>query len=342
MLQFAASIALIAGTFIIYRQLNFMLNQDIGVNINQVLVVERPGIAPRDRQARNSAIDVFRAELSKNPDIQGVSASVTIPGKQREFKSTVHKFGETKEEAVTLRFNSMDYNFMDVFEMKILAGREFSLEFPNDPDTSCIITASAVHRLGFKNLEDAIGKTISIPNFRWNPIVVGVVNDYHQVSLKKAVDPTVFYCSPNSGEFYSMRIKTNNLSSTINHARRSWETAFPGNPFDYFFLDDYFAVQYENEQRFGKLATLFALLSILVGCLGLFGLSGYTVTQRRKEIGIRKVLGATTSNLVALLSQDMLKLVALAILFAAPLAWWLWKIGYRILLSGLILSGGYL
>ncbi len=321
-LQFAASVALIAGTFIIYRQLDFMLNRDIGMNIDQVMVVERPGISPRDRQARNSAIDVFRAELAKNPDIQGVAASVTIPGKQREYKATAHQYGGTEDNAVTLRFNSMDYNFMDVFEMELLAGREFSEEFPSDMDTSVLITESAARRLGFEKNEDALGQTIAIPMFRWNPIVVGVVNDYHQVSLKKAVDPTIFYCSPYSAEFYSMKVKTQNLPQVVEHARQAWKTAFPGNPFDFFFLDDYFNVQYNNEQRFGKLATVFALLAILVGCLGLFGLSGYSIAQRTKEIGIRKVLGATTPGLVTLLSKDVLKPVAIAILFAAPIAWW--------------------
>jgi putative ABC transport system permease protein len=267
-------------------------------------------------------VDVFRAELAKSPDIKGVAASVTIPGKQREYKAVVSKFGEAEDEAITLRFNSMDYHFMDIFQMKLLAGREFSPEFPSDQDTSVIISESASQLLGFEKPEDAVGQTLTIPGFRWNPIVVGVVNDYHQVSLKKAVDPTIFYCSPYSGEFYSMRVKTKNLPETIEHVRNSWQTAFPGNPFDYFFLDDYFAAQYENEQRFGKLATVFALLAILVGCLGLFGLSGYTITQRTKEIGIRKVLGATTPGLVALLSKDMLKLVAVSILLAAPLAWW--------------------
>ncbi|MBK8966847.1 MAG: ABC transporter permease [Lewinellaceae bacterium] len=322
LVQFTASVALIAGTVIIFRQLDFMLNRDIGMKIDQVLVVERPGISPRDREARNSAIDVFRAELAKNPDIRGVAASVTIPGKQREYKAVVSKFGEANKEGVTLRFNSMDYNFMDIFQMKLLAGRAFSPDFTADQDTSCILTESAVRMLGFDSPEAAIGQTLTIPNFRWNPIVAGVVNDYHQVSLKKAVDPTLFYCTPYSGEFYSMRLQTTDMPGAIDHVRRSWQAAFPGNPFDFFFLDDYYAAQYANEQRFGKLAGLFALLAVLVGCLGLFGLSGYTIAQRTKEIGIRKILGATVPGLVALLSKDLLKVVALAILVAAPLTWW--------------------
>jgi putative ABC transport system permease protein len=216
----------------------------------------------------------------------------------------------------------MDYNFMDVFEMELLAGRTFAKEFPNDQDTSCIITESAVRLLGLNSPEEAIGKTISIPDFRWNPIVVGVVNDYHQVSLKKSVEPSLFYCSPYFGEFYSIRMQTDDLNTAITQVQRAWETAFPGNPFDYFFLDDYFNIQYQNEQRFSKLASIFAIFAILVGCLGLFGLSGYTITQRTKEIGIRKVLGATTTGIVTLLSKDILKLVVFAIIISIPLAWW--------------------
>ena len=148
------------------------------------------------------------------------------------------------------------------------------------------------------------------------------MNDYHQVSLKKALDPTIFYCAPYNGEFYSICIKTDRLSQTINYVQQSWQKAFPGNPFEYFFLDEYFAKQYQNERTFGKLSTIFAMLAVLVGCLGLFGLSGYTITQRTKEIGIRRVLGATTAGIGTLISKDTLKLVFLSILIATPIAWW--------------------
>ena len=333
--QFMASVILIAGTIVIYKQLNYMLNQDIGMNIDQVLVVERPGISPRDREARTSAIDVFRNELKKSSDIEAISASVTVPGKQREYKAMAKKYGTDDTQLVGLRFNSMDYDFLDVFKMKMVAGRAFAEEFPSDQDTSVIISESATQLLGFDKPEDAVGQTIAIPQFRWNPIIAGVVNDYHQVSLKKALDPAIFYCSPYFGEFYSMRIKTDDIAATVQHVEKAWAKAFPGNPFDHFFLDDYFNRQYENERTFGALATVFALLAIFVGCLGLFGLSGYMITQRTKEIGIRKVLGATTGGIVTLLSTDILKLVFLAIIIASPLAWyamnnWLLGFSYRI------------
>nr|HMQ63986.1 FtsX-like permease family protein [Flavilitoribacter sp.] len=159
--------------------------------------------------------------------------------------------------------------------------------------------------------------------FQWNPIVVGVVNDYHQVSLKKALDPMAFYCTLYGGEYYSIRLHTADLPGTISHIRQSWEKAFPGNPFEHFFLDEYFNRQYENERKFGKLFTTFAVLAILIGCLGLLGLSAYTIAQRTKEIGVRKVLGATTAGITALLARDFLRLVLIAIVIATPLAWWI-------------------
>jgi putative ABC transport system permease protein len=345
-MQFMASVALIAGTFIVYRQLDFMMNQDIGMNINQVLVVERPGISSRDRNAFNSAIDVFRNEVKKDPAISGLSASVTIPGKQREYKTSIKPYGSPDDKLVSLRVNSMDYNFLDVFKMKLIAGRAFSEAYPNDQDTAVIISESASRLLGYKQPDDAIGQTLAISQWEWNPIIVGVVNDYHQVSLKKSLDPMIFYCTAFDGEFYSMRVQTSNLTKTIDHVRQSWLKAFPGNPFEYFFLDDFFNRQYENEKKFGKLFTTFAILAMIVGCLGLFGLSAFTATQRTKEIGIRKALGSSSEGIFVLLSKEYVKLVFLSIVLSIPIVWyfmqsWIETFPYRTSISAeiFVLSG---
>ena len=337
-MQFIASIVLIAGTFIVYRQLKYMTSRDMGMNINQVLVVERPGIADTSRTVFNSSIDAFRNELKKDPSVQAVSASLTVPGKQREYKLTLKKYGVANSDSIGVRVNSFDYDFLDVFKMKLIAGRKFSPDFPQDSDTSIIITETTSRLLGFKKPEDAIGKVLTVPEFRWNPIVVGVVNDYHQLSLKKPLDPSFFIFSPYGGEYYSVRINTNNLSKTLKHVEHSWTTAFPGNPFEYFFLDDYFNKQYENEKRFEKLFMVFAILAIIIGCIGLFGLSAYMASQRIKEIGIRKVLGASIPDITKMLSKDFLKLVLIAIVVASPLAWWvmnkwLQDFAYRIQIS---------
>jgi putative ABC transport system permease protein len=320
--QFIASIALIAGTFIVYRQLKYMTSRDMGMNINQVMVVERPGIADTSQSVFNASIDAFRNDLKKDPGIEAVSASFTIPGKQREYKVQLKRYGVANSDSVIVRFNSLDYDFLDVFKMKLIAGRKFSPDFPRDPDTSVIITETASRLLGFKKPEDAIGQPLSIQAFNWRPLVVGVVNDYHQISLKKPLDPSIFNCSLYGAEYYSMRINTNNLSRTIDHVKKSWASAFPGNPFEYFFLDEYFDRQYASERKFEKLFVSFAVLAIIIGCLGLFGLSAYTASQRVKEIGIRKVLGASVPDITKMLSKDFLKLVIIAIIIASPIAWW--------------------
>ncbi len=321
--QFAASIGLIAITLIVHRQLNFMMKREIGLNIDQVMVVERPGISPREEAEFNSAIDVFRNEVNKSPAVKGLSASITIPGKQREYKAMVKPYGASDDKLVSTRFNSMDYNFIDVFGMKLIAGRNFSEQYTDDPDTSIIITESAAKLLGYQKPDDALGQTLSIPQYQWSAIVVGVVNDYHQVSLKKALEPTLFYCSPYRGEFYSIKVGTTDLARTIAHVRSSWAKAFPGNPFEYFFLDEFFNNQYANEKKFGKLFTMFSVFAVVVGCLGLFGLSAFNAIQRTKEIGIRKALGSTSNGIFVLLSREYAKLVLLSALFATPMVWYL-------------------
>jgi putative ABC transport system permease protein len=320
--QFMASVALIAGTFIVFNQLRFMMSQDLGMNIEQVLVVERPGIAPPAREAFNSSIDVFRNEVKKDPTVVGISASATVPGKQREYKALAKKYGAPDDQIATLRFNSMDYEFIDVFKMKLIAGRLFDEKYTNDGDTAVIISESASKLLGFAKPEDAVNQTVTITSFNWTPIIVGVVNDYHQVSLKKSMDPAIFYCTKYGGEFYSIRLNTTDLQQSVNNIRDAWMKAFPGNPFEYFFLDDFFNRQYENERKFGKLFTTFSILAVIVSCVGLFGLSAYTATQRTKEIGIRKALGSTENGIFLLLSQEYLKLIGVSILIATPMIWW--------------------
>ncbi len=346
--QFAACVALIAGTLVIYEQLNYMKSSDLGMNIEQVLVVERPGVSSRDRAQFTASVDAFRNSVAEHPSIQSLSGSITIPGKKREYKVGIRRYEQSPEAAVTLRFNSMDYDFVETFGMNMLAGREFSPEYPNDGDTSVILSESAVAQLGFESNEEALGKTIAIDAFRWNPIIVGVVNDYHQEGLHKPTDPIIFYNTLYSIEFYSMKIDVNNIQETISHVEASWEKAFPGNPFQYFFLDDFFNRQYNNEEKFGNIFGVFAILAIVVGGLGLFALSAFTAEQRTKEIGVRKVLGSSVSQILLLLIKSFVTLLLIANIIAWPITWflmdgWLEKFAYRIdlnvltfLLSGLV------
>ena len=349
--QFTASVAMIAGTIIVYRQVTYMMGQDTGMNINQVLVMDRPALAPnhdREVPAFRASIDHFRRALTAHPDIVAVSNSSTIPGKLRVYADKIQRYGggsgasgtaagSAGGDSLTVRENSMDFAFMDVFKMHLLAGRNFSPAFPKDPDTSVILTESAVRRLGFRRPEDAIGVTLKT-DFNWNPIVVGVVNDYHQESFKARLEPTMFTCDNYEGDYFSVRIQTRNLPKTVEEVRSAWNSSFPGNPFEYFFLDEYFNRQYAKEQQFGSLFVGLTTLAILISCLGLFGLAAYTASQRTKEIGIRKVLGASVLSITTLLSKDFLRLVVLAIVLASPLTWllmsrWLQGFAYRTSLS---------
>ena len=319
--QFVASVALIAGTFIVFNQLKFMMSHDLGMNIDQVLVVEAPGIIPSTRQEFTTSLDVFRNEVKRDPTVVAMAASATVPGKLREYKRIVKPYGASSDQEVTIKSNSMDYEFIDVFKMKLVAGRLFDEKYPTDSDTSIVVSESAAKLLGFKTPEEAIGQAVTVVSFGWSPVIVGVVNDYHQVSLKKSIDPSFFYFSK-YGEFYNVRLNTSDVQGSVEHVRQAWAKAFPGNPFDYFFLDDFFNRQYENERKFGKLFTTFSILAVIVSCVGLFGLSAYTATQRTKEIGIRKALGSTENRIFILLSQEYIKLVGLSILIATPMIWW--------------------
>ena len=345
--QFAASVFLIVGTFIVYEQMDFMMNQDLGFNPNQTMVVERPGVSDRDRQLRSKQIDSFTEQAEKHSAIHKVTRSSTLLGKKMRFKTNVHKYTDPEDAGVPFTFSGIDYDFVEAMEMKVLHGRNFSKDFSTDIDTACMLTLSGTKALGFEKPEDALGQSLSIPRFRWNAIVVGVVNDYHQESLKLQTNPTMFYPTLHGAEYYLFKVNTADIPGVLSHLEKIWGTSFPGNPFEYFFLDDYFNRQYQNEQRFGSLFAVFAILAILVGCLGLFGLSAFTAQRRTKEIGIRKVLGASVKDILLLLSKSFIVLILIANVIAWPLVYlvmhrWLDAFAYRIDISWTIflLAGG--
>ncbi len=325
-LQFIASIGLISATMIVYSQLTFMQNTNIGMDIDQIMVVERPSIAPKDKEQFNANIDFFRNELTSHSSVQQVSGSLTVPGNTQEFKARVKPYGGDNESIVVFRLNSMDYHFIDLFEMKLLAGRNFSPDFVNDSDTAVIITESASKMLGYESAESAIGTNISIPSWDWSPIIIGVVNDYNQVSLKQSYEPTLFYFEPYSADFFSVRVSGDNVNGAVEHVEGLWNKAFPENPFEYFFLDDYFNRQYINERQFGKMFGVFSMIAIFIGCLGLFGLSAYSAHQRTKEIGVRKVLGSKIIDIFILLSKEFIILILIGAAIATPITYYLMEL----------------
>ncbi len=217
---------------------------------------------------------------------------------------------------------------MDAYGMKVLSGRKFSKQFGTDPK-AVIFNKMAMQQLGFDQPEKAIGKEIEFWGKTYR--LIGVIDNYHQQSLREAYEPLVFRLIPDVRGYFSVKTGTAQLSETIGTLQQGWNKFFPGNPFEYFFLDEHFDAQYRADQRFGKVFGLFTGLAILVACLGLFGLASFTTVQRTKEIGVRKVLGASVGQILNLLYKDFALLVVLAFLFATPLAWYAthrWLQGY--------------
>ncbi len=337
--QFAASVALISGTFTVYRQLIYMRNQDLGINIDQTLVIKGPGVADSSYEKKLTS---FKTELLKDPVIKAVTASTSIPGSKVAWNAGgIRRVSEDDTKSNQYRVIGVDYDFIGSYDLALISGRGFSKEYGSDA-SSVLFNEAAVKLMGFETPESAIGEEI----FFWgnNYKIIGVLKNFHQESLKENYDALIFRFTPGTRNFFSVRLSFRGQNgadsykqtqATIAAIKENWETFFPGNPFDYFFLSDHYNSQYHAEMQFRTIFEMFAFLAILIACLGLFGLSWFIIIQRTKEIGIRKVNGASPLRILILISYDYFKLVLLGIIIAAPAAWlfsvkWLAKYPYRV------------
>lgn len=317
--QFAASIILIAGTMIIMQQLAYMRNQDLGVNIDQNLIIKGPlGLTDSLHDAR---FNYLKENWLQIPGVQKVAASSTVPGNEITWTNSIHWTNNGNLISLTHYHLGINYEFMDAYDIEIIAGRNFSRKFGTD-DRAVLLNETSVRQFGMNSPEAAIGQRIV--RGRIDTLeVVGVVKDFHQEGLQKAHSPMLFLLRPNISGHYSLKVQSPDLPKLIAQAEEYWQAAFPETPFEYFFLDEYFDRQYKADIQFGKVFGGFSALAILIACMGLFGLASYNVLHRTKEIGIRKVLGASVTNIVGLLSKDFLKLVAIAVIIAIPVTWWI-------------------
>jgi putative ABC transport system permease protein len=316
-LQFMASIALIVGTFTVYNQLQFMRNQKLGVNINQTLIIRSPNITD---STDASKFEVFKNTLLEYPEVSAVSASTFIPGASPDWNAGgIRRLSQREDEQKQYRVIMMDHDFIKSYGIEMVTGRPFS-DQPNE-DQTVILNESAVRQMGFEKPELAIDDQI----FFWEDTfrIVGVVKNYRQQSLKEEFEPLIFRYNKAPGGFYSVKFNTAEVHQSISKFEEHWKEFFPGNPFSYFFLDDHYNKQYQADQQFGKVFGLFSALAIFIACLGLFGLSSLTAIQRTKEIGVRKVLGASVPSILTLVSRDYVILMGVAIALATPLTWWI-------------------
>jgi putative ABC transport system permease protein len=329
--QFITSVILVAGTMIVYQQLSFMRNQKLGTNISQTLVING-STAIQDSFYLN-IFQPFRQQVLQDPNVKNVTASTSVMGNEIYWTSDIRRI-DANSKGVTLYHLGVDYDFVPSFNIEIKAGRNFSKNFASD-NKAVMLNEEAVKLLGFKNDEDAINKKV----IRADTLtVVGVVADYHHEGLQKKVQPMIILLRPDARQYYSVKLGKENIHQTVASIEKKWRKYFTSDPFNYFFLDDSFNSQYKSDEMFGSIFTIFSVLAILIACFGLSGLSSYNVLQRRKEIGVRKVLGASVPQLLMLLSKDFLRLVTIAFLIAIPLTWlvmnkWLDDFAYRINIS---------
>jgi putative ABC transport system permease protein len=314
--QFGISIFLIVGTAVIYRQLGYIRNRSLGFNREQVLIVQ-------NTYALGSRIGAYKEDLLKLPGITGATMTGFLPTSSwRNDNAFFFTPDIDPKKAISMQNWSVDENYLPVLGMQLAAGRNFSKDFPTD-SSGVVVNEAAVRLMGFGdpvgrklyNLDDL--KTKHVTEYH----IIGVVKDFNYNSLRQVVTPMGLFLKEDRGQI-ALRIHTKDVKQVTRQVEQAWNKMMPGQQFSYVFMDDEFNSIYKAEQRMGGISLSFSLLAIFIACLGLFGLAAYAAEQRTREIGIRKVLGATVSGIIRLLSKDFLKLVLVSAVITFPLAWW--------------------
>jgi len=315
-LQFGLSFALMVGTAVVFSQLNHLRSKNLGFTQDQMLVIDYGG-----DESINQQIEAIKTIFTNRPDVITASASRAVPGDffPNAYTTIQSVNGEMQSNAPALY--EIDFDFIPNYHINVIAGRAFSRNYPVDSTQSLMVNEAAARLYGYANFQDIVGKRFDL----WGRqgTVIGVLQDFNCQSLHHKVEPLILRFAPlgTLGKL-SLHLKTTNLSETIDQLKRIWNQLAPQRPFLYSFLDESFNKQYQADIRFGQVFSIFSGLAILIACLGLFGLATYSTKKRVKEIGVRKVLGASIGAIVTLLSSDFIKLVLIAILIASPIAWW--------------------
>jgi putative ABC transport system permease protein len=333
MFQFTASVALVIAFVIVQHQLHFMKNKELGYGKEQIVILPLA-----DQNLRRSA-EAFKAELLQHATVAGVSVSSGLPNRVG-WQSTA-RYQDAEARQLEVHHLMVDADFLDVYEIELVEGRAFA---PNSSDRfgAYLINEAARRAMGWRSIT---GKKFSL----WDreAEVIGVVKDFHFKSLHEKIEPLALHIRPEWYSYASVKVSTADIVATLSFLEDCWQKFAPNRPFEYSFLDESFDELYRAEERLRIILRYFALLAIFIACLGIYGLTAFTIEQRTREIGIRKVLGATVTNITALLSKDFVKLVLLANLIAWPIAWyamnkWLQNFAYRTEIGWLVfaLAGG--
>lgn len=326
-LQFAISIGLIASTAIIYQQMQFMHNKNLGFSKDQVVIIP----SRRSEEVVNKII-TLKNEISKHSSVNQSTISSQIPG-HNLFRRGIRVKGDPSEKYHSVNSLWVDHEFIKTYQVELAAGRDFSVEISTDATSAFILNETAIKMLDWANPTDALGRQIESNGKEGK--VIGVAKDFHFMSLHSKIQPTVMHIVPSRFYDLSVRIETSDITSTLSYFESIWKSLFPNRPFEYYFLDAEYGMQYRTDERMARLLGIFSGLAILIACLGLFGLTVFIAERRTREIGIRKVLGATIPNVMMLISKDFMKLVIIANIIAWPITIyfmneWLKDFAYRI------------
>jgi putative ABC transport system permease protein len=314
-IQFAATIFLIVATIVVYNQLNYIQNRKLGFNKDQVLVIDNAFVL-------GSNVRAFKEEMLKNPSVVSGSLSSFLPVSESSRSDNTYSKSSVMDMTSGLNMQTwyVDHDYLKTMGMELIAGRAFSKDFGTD-STAVIINETTAKLLGYEN---PIGKLIyssDNDNVMYPLNIVGVVKNFHYESLRQTVGPLCFRLGESTGSAI-FKVNAKNIIGLVSSVEQTWKKMAPGMPFSYRFLDDAFDRMYRAEQRVGKISMAFSILAILVACMGLFGLATFAAEQRLKEIGIRKVLGASVASIVEMLSADFMKLILISALIAFPVSWW--------------------
>lgn len=337
--QMTLSIIFISSTLMVYKQIVFMKNKDLEITLQQVVTISAPASLNSNNPNKPIRFRVFREELLQYSEFKSVTANLFTTGQEPKYGRSLFERPDAGIHPNTLFLvNNGDDGLIETFGLKLLAGRNFS-PIPSENNHRVIVNEKSIKEFGYTNPEEAIGGFIRSAGDTVRLEIIGVLADFHNEGLQKPIYPIIFnYKHPPEFGYYSIKLNTKDINKALSHLKSIWANHYPSDPMNYVFADEFFFRQYQSETRFGKFYTLLTILSIAIACLGLYGLIMFYLSQKRKEIGIRKVNGAQVSEILMLLNKDFIKWVVIAFIIATPIAWyamnkWLENFAYKTNLS---------
>ncbi|MCG8696927.1 MAG: ABC transporter permease [Bacteroidales bacterium] len=323
--QLLVSFVLIIGLVVIFKQIRLMQTEDLGYDKENVFIVEAPLTLNMD-DSKIAKFELLKDKLLVNTDISAISAKRWGIGQEVTYSQTVNKLEGSEINPIRLSRNTVDENFLEVFSMELLSGRNFSKDRAQNRN-KVLINESAARKLGLSNPSEATGYYIGNTNNSYTYQVIGVIEDYHQESLRKEVKPSVFFCGhPRNFGQYAFKINSSNIHKTIELINKEWLSIYPNDGFSHFFLDNYIDSLYKSEVKFGKTLTVFTVLAILISCLGLLGLILITIRKNVKQVGVRKVNGASRMEILQFFIKDYILWNISAIIIGVPISYYVMKV----------------